>query len=552
MGAALQPNFSSYWKKQEQKKRKSWASKAKRYAERHTGLEDIRKEVFMPLDYRPAFEYDSYKKAHFTRSNPIAVWEQGRFGFSETGLRKALEADGADLDSLRFELNQQSIVGKDAPQPQVTGYDPQWTPNKVYDLRDEYHKWLKRIYEVCTDVQTCKLTYGQVQMIIRRYTTDGLPFAYYELIPAEQMFRSAMLLQETEFYTLNVATLLLEMAAESKLRQEELNYYAKMLRLRSMEAATIDSIEFTRWDDKALEKKMKEYVGKEYTLGKIFEQVLRPWRLAVKKFFDAAADCSPQDEAETFEGFYARSSRWSRSFIEGVFCPYLKKEGMEKAGLEDVEVVIENELRMAIKSQGFNCSVESNSSGVFFYPNSDYKNCCIKLSLHTPLSAVAWYLRMMPVINREVDEVVVKVMHIYDRMVLQQKYHDDLVHLEDLMKESAGKPVGKLMKYLRWNLSRFASWSSISPQSFKILGDTAFSYIVKDFDFKRTSNGPHPFVAVEKDRVVERWIDAECHHIYASDPCVKDASKHDSRLHPIQEYLHISPVLSFDFIDQKL
>jgi hypothetical protein len=61
-------SFSTYWKKQEQKKRKSWASKAKRYAEQHTGLEDIRNEVYMPLDYRPAIEFASYKKAHFTRS----------------------------------------------------------------------------------------------------------------------------------------------------------------------------------------------------------------------------------------------------------------------------------------------------------------------------------------------------------------------------------------------------------------------------------------------------------------------------------------------------
>lgn len=544
-------SFSTYWKKQEQKKRKSWASKAKRYAEQHTGLEDIRNEVYMPLDYRPAFEFASYKKAHFTRSNPIAVWKQGRFGFSETGLRQALEAEGADLSSLKMELSRQSIVGKEAPEPVVTGYNPRWTPNKVYDFRDEYHKWLKRVYEICTDMQTCTLTYGQVQMVIRRYTTDDLPFAYYELIPEEKLFRSAMLLQETEFYTLNIATLLLEMEAETELRQEELNYYAKMLRLRSMEAATIDSIEFTRWDDKALEKKIKEYVGKEYTLGKIFEQVLRPWRLAVKKYFDAAVECAIQDQAETIRGF-DHSSSASQSFIEGVFCPYLNNEGMEKAGLEDVEVVVENELRMTIKSQGFSCSVESNSGGIFFYPNSNFVNCNIKLSLHTPLSAIARYLRMMPVINPEVDEVVVKVMHIYDRMVLQQKYHDDLTHLEDLMKKSVGKPVGKLMKYLRWNLGRFANWNNISIRSFKILGDTAFSYIVKDFDFKRTSNGPHPFTTVVTDRLVERWTDAECHHIYASDPCAKDAPEHDNRHRTIQEYLHMNPVLSFDFIDQKL
>jgi len=58
-----------------------------------------------------------------------------------------------------------------------------------------------------------------------------MPFGYYELNPCEQLTKSAMLLQETDFYTLNVATLLMEAAAEWELRQEELNYYAKKLRI---------------------------------------------------------------------------------------------------------------------------------------------------------------------------------------------------------------------------------------------------------------------------------------------------------------------------------
>lgn len=43
--------FNEFWKEKAQKRRKSWAAKAKRFAEQHTQLEDIRKEVYLPLDY---------------------------------------------------------------------------------------------------------------------------------------------------------------------------------------------------------------------------------------------------------------------------------------------------------------------------------------------------------------------------------------------------------------------------------------------------------------------------------------------------------------------
>ena len=39
--------FNEYWKEKAQKRRKSWAAKAKRFAEQHTQLEDIRKEVYL-------------------------------------------------------------------------------------------------------------------------------------------------------------------------------------------------------------------------------------------------------------------------------------------------------------------------------------------------------------------------------------------------------------------------------------------------------------------------------------------------------------------------
>ena len=42
-------SFNEYWKEKAQKRRKAWAAKAKRFADRHAQLEDIRMEVYLPL-----------------------------------------------------------------------------------------------------------------------------------------------------------------------------------------------------------------------------------------------------------------------------------------------------------------------------------------------------------------------------------------------------------------------------------------------------------------------------------------------------------------------
>ena len=223
-------SFNEYWKEKAAKRRKSWASKAKRFADQHTQLENIRKEVYLPLDYGVNFSFDDYKTVHFIKQNPIVCWQDMNFCFSEDGLRAALEDESADMSRFKMEVNRQSLKGKEAPQPKNDWEAYSYKPNKVFDYDKMYLDWLKRMYEICTDVETVHLSYRQITMTIKRYSTEGMPFGYYELNPCEQLTKSAMLLQETDFYTLNVATLLMEAAAEWELRQEELNYYAKKLK----------------------------------------------------------------------------------------------------------------------------------------------------------------------------------------------------------------------------------------------------------------------------------------------------------------------------------
>ena len=424
--------FSTYWEEKAQKQRKSWTAKAKRYAEQHTQLEAIRREVFLPIDYTAGFELDYYKVSHYAKTNPIVVWNQGQFEFSESGLRQAMTAQGANMSSFKMEVSRQSIVGKEAPEPKVWGYCQNVSPNKVYDNERYYHAWLKRIYEICTDVQTCKLTYGQVTMIIRRYTTEGIRFAYYEVIPCEQLVRSAMLMEETSFNRLNIATLLMEMAAEYELRQEELNYHAKKLKLRTMEAATMVDIEYKFWDDWKLQKKMIEYAEKDYPLDKVMDQVLQPWIKGVKKFMENIVhrDCQGNEDMLNTRCF---DRHLFTDFVNQKLRSYL--DGHE---LQDVKAYIpphNSDSQFILEYKGNRVIIKhyNNPDGLVFYPyadedrfleysdkwlrfNDDKQHCIFSW---IPLSAIAEYLKLVPTYCPRIAAMKAKVKERYN-IILKQ------------------------------------------------------------------------------------------------------------------------------------
>lgn len=562
-------SFNEYWTEKAQKRRKSWVAKAKRFAEQHTQLEDIRKEVYLPLDYGANFSFKDYKLEHFIKLNPITSWQDKNFCFSEEGLRAALEAEGADMNSFRMSVSHQPIKGLEAPQP-----ENEWEayrfmkPNKVFDYDKMYRSWLQRIYEICTDVETVSLSYRQITMIIKRYSTEEIPFGYYELNPCEQLTKSAMLMQETDFYILNVATLLMEAAAEWELRQEELNYYAKKLKIRTMEAATTDSIEFELWDDKKLEKKVAEYIDKDYPVEKIIEQVLRSWKQAITKYFHAITEHELQNPTEKFDAYSLRSD--FPHYVKNVLQPYFDKQG-----LQEVKMWRPNEKSQVlyIKNQG--CLAKFVPWDDAFYPNAHYSMCVIYGELNnTSLHALAYFLQKMPGITRKTDEVVIKVMHLYDGLMLQknENYRENVEFLDSLAAQHKGTPVSKMMKFLRWNAGRFINpkskgYSDFSISTIKVVGETAFSFVVKDVpQGLSVVNGQ--LTGTYQDEVRERWLDADSHTIYAADPNTTDfdewVKNHrkgilvDVWSWSVQDFLSgysprdSKPSLSIDFIEQKL
>ena len=542
--------FSEYWDKKSQKRRKSWAAKAKRFAERHLRLGAIRNEIVYGHIKRE--EVRSLRDKHRTVQNPIARWDSNmHFSFSEQGLREAMQAEGADVSSLTMTIIKKNIVGQ---QPHEISY------GDILDVASNR----RDLYEKYTDLETCTINYREVTMVIYRYTYQQQPFALYEFVPCKQLCIDNFRMEETSFSTMNIATFLMEMAAEYELRQEELNYHAKKLRLRTMEAALTDDISFELWDDKKLEKKIAEYVSKDYPVEKIIEQVLRPWKQAITKYFHDITEQEINNSTEKFHAFDLKHSHdHSAQYIKNVLQPFFYKHGL--AGIK-MWIPDKGSSPLFMENQGYLTKYNPSDA---FYPNAHYSMCAIYGELkNTPLRALAYFLQKMPEITRKTDEVVIKVMHLYDGLMQQknENYHKNVEFLDSLAAQHKGKPVGKMMKFLRWNAGRFINpkpkgYSDFSISTIKVVGETAFSFVVKDVpQGLSVVNGQ--LTGTYKDEVEERWLDADCQNVYVADPVTTDfdecVKNHRRWSWSVQDFLSgYSPrdsktSLSIDFIEQKL
>ena len=550
-------SFNEYWKEKVAKRRKSWAAKAKHFAERHMQLAEIRSEVvYSHMDRR---EVLSLLDEHRTVQNPIAQWDPNlHFSFSEQGLREAMKAEGADVSFLTMTVSKKTIVGQ---QPHEIAY------GSMLDLASNR----RDLYKKYTDLETCTINYREVAMVIYRYTYLRQPFALYEFLPCKQLSFSNLRLEETSFSTLNIATLLMEMAAEYELRDEELNYHAKKLRIRTMDAALTDNISFELWDDKKLEKKIAEYVSKDYPVEKMLELVLRPWKQAITKYFRDITEQEINNSTEKFHAFDLKHSHdHSAQYIKNVLQPFFNKHGL--AGIK-MWIPDKGSSPLFMENQGY--LAKYNAWDVAFYPNAHYSMCAIYGELNnTPLRALAYYLQKMPEITIKTDEVVIKVMHLYDGLMLQKNknYRENVEFLDSLAAQHKGTPVGKMMKFLRWNAGRFINpkpkgnlYFSIS--TIKVVGETSFSFVRKDV-LQSYSMVNGQLTVTYKDEVIERWLDADCQNVYVADPVTTDydewVKNHrkgmfaDTWSWSVQNFLSdysprdSKPSLSIDFIEQKL
>ena len=253
-----------------QKRRDAFEERYNAYIGSGYDLDEIKKEVNKRLEckYLRFYLGESYKFKN--EPNPIVSFSDGKLQFTEQGLRTELKKKGADPELLKMDI---------AEMP----FDDDVYNSSLYFKRKDVMK------------QVCTITYDCIQMEIKRTYVKGSPFSHYTIIPAKEMWVNCNVifendlfnLTEQEFYFLDLATLLMDLALEYRLRQEEIAYHAKQMRIHTMETALLDEeqIPLDPIDDATIESIIAECGNKGIDSGNTFKAIVLPWMDAISNYF---------------------------------------------------------------------------------------------------------------------------------------------------------------------------------------------------------------------------------------------------------------------------
>jgi hypothetical protein len=164
--------------------------------------EQIRKAVFAPIKLVSLNTYFCKER------NPLFGFDNGVFSYTEEPFRQALVKAKADLSMF-----------------------------KMSERKDK-------------NSHGCFITYKDVEMHIWRWSVEGSPFGSYTVIPALQLAAEASWkIEESRFFWLNLPRLLMDVALEYSIRNEEFKYHLQHLKVFNMNTMVFDESNITLSDN---------------------------------------------------------------------------------------------------------------------------------------------------------------------------------------------------------------------------------------------------------------------------------------------------------------
>ena len=404
-----------------QKRRDEFEEHYKTYSGHGYDLDRIKKTVNKELDLKFLRYYlgESYKFKD--ESNPIVSFSDGKLQFAEQGLRAVLKKKGADPELLKIEI------------VEIPFEDEVYNTSLYFKRKD-----------VLT--QVCTITYDCIQMEIRRTYVKGSPYSHYIIIPAKEIpwrttsgnyYIHALELTEQEFYFLDLATLLMDLALEYSLRLEEIAYHAKQMRILTMDTAVLDEeqIPLVPIDDATIESIIAECSNKGIDSGNTFNTIVQPWMDAISNYFMLMSnkyddrfslkDFEIERRISKFVPLYNTVVRgWPKKTVTE-FC-----EGKEVVG--EIVITAAKFLSNPLREQAIACFKVGDSEMIMdemiyssfglkntltIFPNAKERRFRLDINGSIGIHALVGYLRQMPALCKKMDELAARI----DKMLEKQR-----------------------------------------------------------------------------------------------------------------------------------
>ena len=396
-----------------QKRRDAFGERYNAYIGRGYDLDEIKRDVNKRLEckYLRFYLGESYKFKN--EPNPIVSFSDGKLQFTEQGLRAALKKKGADPELLKMDI---------AEMP----FDDDVYYASLYFKRKDVMK------------QVCTITYDCIQMKIKRTYVKGSPFSHYTIIPAKEIpwyttsgnyHIHTLELTEQEFYFLDLATLLMDLALEYRLRQEEIAYHAKQMRIHTMETALLDEeqIPLDPIDDAAIESIIAECSNKGIDSGNTFKAIVQPWMDAISNYFMLMSN--KYDDRFSLKDFeIERISKFVSLYNTRVRGFWYKKtvteicEGKEVVG--EIVITASKSFSNPNRQQNIACFRVGDAEMIMdemiyssiglkntlaIFPNARDRRFRLDINGSIGIHALVSYLKLMPVLCKKMDELAARI-----------------------------------------------------------------------------------------------------------------------------------------------
>ena len=396
-----------------QKRRDAFGERYNAYIGRGYDLDEIKREVNKKPECKYLRFYLGESCKFKNEPNPIVSFSDGKLQFTEQGLRAALKKKGADPELLKMDTAE-------------IPFEDDVYNNSLYFKRKDVMK------------QVCTITYDCIQMEIKRTYVKGSPFSHYTIIPAKEMWVNCNVifendlfnLTEQEFYFLDLATLLMDLALEYRLRQEEIAYHAKQMRIHTMETALLDEeqIPLDPIDDAAIESIIAECGNKGIDSGNTFKAIVQPWMDAISNYFVLMSNkyddrFSLKDfEIERISEFVSlyntrvRGFWWYKNTVTEI-C-----EGKEVVG--EIAITASKLLSNPSRQQNIACFRVGDAEMIMdemiyssfgfkntlaIFPNARDRRFRLDINGSIGIHALVNYLKLMPVLCKKMDELAARI-----------------------------------------------------------------------------------------------------------------------------------------------
>ena len=296
--------------------------------------------------------------------------------------------------------------------------------------------------------QICTITYDCIQMEIKRTYVKGSPFSHYTIIPAKEIpwyttrgnyHIHTLELTEQEFYFLDLATLLMDLALEYRLRQEEIAYHAKQMRILTMETALLDEeeIPLDPIDDATIERIIADCSNKGIDSGNTFKAIVHPWMDAISNYFMLMSN--KYDDRFSIKNFkIERISKFVPLYntLVTVKVGWPKKtvteicEGKEVVG--EIIITASKFLSNPSRQQNIACFRVGDAEMIMdemiyssfglkntlaIFPNARDRRFRLDINGSIGIHALVGYLKLMPALCKKMDELAARI----DKMLEKQR-----------------------------------------------------------------------------------------------------------------------------------